>query len=224
MESNSIFSKLRLSVYFLIFSNLLIIFSVILFNSSFENVLLIFIFETILIFVLLLFKIIYLLLFKKFYLFIYDKEFNRSIKGLLLGLNLILFFIFIPSFILQDVVIDWLYFFIDNYMTANFWVLYLPILISHLVSLFSNFFGRYSKLNNLNHIDYEDFLVQIEKFRNRFGVLFSTCAIGLFVIALIQNFNLQTNSFWYVLIFCIIKMYYDYQSHVFENFVKSPLK
>ena len=217
------------SVISLLFSNFLLLLNVIFFNTNILTVILIYACELIAVVVLQISKVLYLNYTGK--QTILDSFFIKGISKSSSKSCIYIFVFGIIIFIITEGIgtafslINYLFQILNYKVEVNVLVTFTVIFtLSHLVSLKVNFINKLSQENiTPKTSDQQDSqngaaIINFAKIMNRIRTLTVVTVLSIIFVGLSSGFGLSNYINYYIgIIYCLIKTYYDYNSHIMEH-------
>jgi hypothetical protein len=206
------------SVISLLSSNFILLLNVVFFNTNILTVILIYACELVAVIVLQISKVLYLK-------FTGKQTILNSLSCVSIFVFGIIIFIFSQGIGTVFFILNYLFQILNYKVEINVLITFIVIFtLSHLVSFKLNFINKLSQENITpktsdqqdNHK--EAAIINFAKIMNRIGTLGAVSIFSIFFVALSIWFGLSNYINYYVgIIFCLIKTYYDYNSHIMEH-------
>jgi len=228
---------MSVSVISLLISNLLLVINVLYFNANILTVLLIYFIEILITALLQISKIIYIYIFDKNQFISTDKKsYGKSCFFVILFGSFIFaaFQGITMSQFLLNLVFTNLNYQIDNNMVLSFAVIFT---LSHLISYKVNFIDKLQndsqtletntneiQVNQAEELVTKKQTVDVAKIIIRVQSLTFISFIAVFFVAILNFLQLTNYMNYFVIVYCLIKIYFDYTSHIQQHDLKLDLK
>lgn len=223
------------SILSLLVYNLLLLVSVLFYSTNILTVVLIYALETLLIIILQISKVLYLHFSGKQKIF---DTFKDPLTGRLSikSCSYIFILVIIIFVVLEGFSSAWfnliIFFTTLNYQIELSTVIIFTIIftLSHLISFVINFTNKLnqenlpSKTSNQQEFHSQAVIINFVKISLRIATLSFICIFGIFYDAMIIWLGLSNYMKYFVVVYCIIKTYFDYETHILEHNFKEKYK